>query len=58
MPEDEASVRPGGGTEVPMRCEDCDNAVEMALVLSPEEAGALGLHSLAERSPGERPEAP
>jgi hypothetical protein len=29
-----------------MRCEDCDNAVEMALVFPPEEAGALGLHSL------------
>jgi len=35
-----------GGAEVPMRCEACEGASEMALVLSPEEAEALGLHSL------------
>ena len=44
---------PDGGLEVPVRCEACEGASEMALVLSPEEAEALGLHSL-----GERPEAP
>ena len=37
---------PDGGLEVPMRCEACEGASEMALVLSPEEAEALGLHSL------------
>ena len=37
---------PDGGAEVPMRCEACEGASEMALVLSPEEAEALGLHSL------------
>ena len=44
---------PDGGAEVPMRCEACEGASEMALVLSPEEAQALGLHSL-----GGGPEAP
>jgi hypothetical protein len=44
---------PNGSLEVPMRCEACEGDSEMALVLSPEEAEALGLHSL-----GERPEAP
>ena len=44
---------PDGGLEVPMRCEACEGASEMALILSPEEAQALGLHSL-----GEGPEAP
>jgi hypothetical protein len=53
--KDEVRVHPGGGADVSMRCEEneCTNASEMALVLSPEEAKALGLHSL-----GERPEAP
>ena len=37
-----------GGLEVPMRCEACEGASETALVLSPEEAEALGLHSLGE----------
>jgi predicted RNA-binding Zn-ribbon protein involved in translation (DUF1610 family) len=49
----ELGARPDGGAEVVMRCEECESASEMALVLSPEEAEALGLHSL-----GERPEAP
>ena len=55
VPNDEVRVRPEGGADVLMRCEEkeCTNASEMALVLSPEEAKALGLHSL-----GERPEAP
>ncbi len=55
--DDEGRARPDGGAQVSMRCEDCENVVEMALVLSPEEAGALGLHSLGERGPRERPEA-
>jgi hypothetical protein len=29
-----------------MRCQECEGTSEMALVLSPEEAEALGLHSL------------
>jgi hypothetical protein len=33
---------------VRMRCEACEGASEMALVLTPEEAEALGLHSLGE----------
>lgn len=46
-------AQPDGGAEVPMCCEACEGETEMALVLSPEEAEALGLHSL-----GGRPEAP
>ena len=46
VPKDEARARSGGGADVTMRCEDCESATEMALVLSPEEAKALGLHSL------------
>ena len=55
MPKDEIRAHPDGGVDVLMRCEEkeCTNASEMALVLSPEEAKALGLHSL-----GGRPEAP
>ena len=49
----EIGNHPDGGFEVPMRCEACEGISEMALVLSPEEAEALGLHSL-----GESPEAP
>jgi hypothetical protein len=37
---------PGGALEVPVRCEACEGASEMALVLTPEEAQALGFHSL------------
>jgi hypothetical protein len=46
--EDEVQVHPDGGADVLMRCEECEGASEMALVLSPEEAKALGLHSLGE----------
>jgi hypothetical protein len=46
-------ARPDGGAHVRMRCEACEGASVMALVLSPEEAESLGLHSL-----GERPEEP
>lgn len=48
--EGEVGTRPDGGAEVPMRREECEGASEMALVLSPEEAEALGLHSLGERA--------
>ena len=51
--EGEIPDHPDGGAEVPMRCEACEGASEMALILSPEEAEALGLHSL-----GGAPEAP
>ncbi len=44
--KDEVRARSGGGADVTMRCEDCESATEMALVLSPEEAKTLGLHSL------------
>ena len=51
--EDEVRAHADGGADVSMRCLECEGTSEMALVLSPEEAEALGLHSL-----GERPEAP
>jgi transcription elongation factor Elf1 len=44
---------PDGALEVPVRCQACEGASEMALVLSPEEAQALGFHSL-----GGSPEVP
>jgi transcription elongation factor Elf1 len=44
---------PDGALEVPVRCQACEGASEMALVLSDEEAQALGLHSL-----GGSPEVP
>ena len=54
VPEDEARTRPGGGADIAMRCVDCESASEVTLVLSPEEAKALGLgHAL-----GDRPETP
>ena len=52
-PEDEARAHPGGGADITMRCLNCESASEFALVLSPEEAKALGLHALRDR-----PEAP
>jgi hypothetical protein len=51
---DEVLAHPEGGAEVSMRCEACEGTSEMALVLSPEEAKALGLHSLGE-DPQEAP---
>ena len=51
---DELKDHPDGGLEVPIRCEACEGASEMAVVLSPEEAEALGLHSLG----GDSAEAP
>ena len=54
VPEDEVKVRSGGGADIAMRCVECESASEVTLVLSPEEAKALGLgHAL----PG-RPETP
>jgi hypothetical protein len=53
VPENGARVHPGGGADITMRCLNCESASEMALVLSPEEAKALGLHALRDR-----PEAP
>ena len=49
----EVLAYPDGGAYLSMRCEECEGTSEMALVLSPEEAKALGLHSL-----GEHPQAP
>ena len=48
VPKEEGEPKdlPNGGLEVLMRCEACEAASEMALVLSPEEAQALGFHSL------------
>jgi len=48
VPNDEVLAHPDGGAAVSMRCEECEGAFEMALALSPEEAKALGLHSLGE----------
>lgn len=53
VPENEARVHPGGGADIAMRCLNCESASEVTLVLSPEEAKALGLHAL-----WDRPEAP
>ena len=42
VPGDEAWAHPGGA-DIAMRCVNCESASEMTLVLSPEEAKALGL---------------
>ena len=58
VPEDEARPDPGGGAEIPMQCVACESAAEVTLVLSPEEARALGLgHALRGRpeDPGNLP---
>ena len=54
VPNDEVRAHLDGGADVLMRCEECMSTMEIALVLSPEEAKALGLHSLGE-SPQEAP---
>ena len=46
VPEDEVRVHPSGGADILMRCVNCESASEITLVLSPEEAKALGLHAL------------
>ncbi len=43
VPGDMARTHPGGGVNIAMRCVNCESASEMTLVLSPEEAKALGL---------------
>jgi len=43
---EEARAHPGGGADITMRCLNCESASEFALVLSPEEAEALGFRSL------------
>jgi hypothetical protein len=49
VPEEEVQVHPGGGAEIAMRCENCESASEVTLVLSPEEARAFGFgHALRE----------
>ena len=53
VPEGEAQTRLDGGADIAMRCINCESASEVTLVLSPEEAEALGLHALQDR-----PEAP
>jgi hypothetical protein len=53
--EGELVARPDGGAGVPRRCERCEEASEMALALSPEEAKALGLHSLGDQRPQQAP---
>ena len=54
VPKDEARAHPGGGADIVMRCVNCESVSEVTLVLSPEEAKALGLgHALRDR-----PEAP
>jgi hypothetical protein len=51
MPEEEAWMHPGGGADITMQCVKCESASEMTLVLSPEEAKALGLgHALQDDS--------
>ncbi len=50
VPEDEARMHPGGGADIAMRCVNCERTSEVTLVLSPEEAKALGLgHALQDR---------
>jgi hypothetical protein len=51
--EGELGARLDGSAGVPRRCEGCEEASEMPLVVSPKEAKTLGLHSL-----GGRPESP
>jgi hypothetical protein len=55
VPEDEVRVHPGGGVEIAMRCENCEGASDVALVLSPEEAKALGLGHALREYPEETP---
>ena len=46
VPKDEARTRSDGGADVAMHCVKCERTSEITLVLSPEEAKALGLHAL------------
>lgn len=51
VPKDDEALarRPDGNADVAMDCLSCEGASEMTLVLSPEEAEALGLHALRHR---------
>jgi hypothetical protein len=50
VPKDEILAQHlDGGADIAMRCDNCASASEMTLVLSPEEAKALGLHALQDR---------
>ena len=49
VPEYEVRAHPGGGADIAMWCVNCERASEVALVLSPGEAKALGLHALRDR---------
>ena len=53
--EGELVARPDDGAGVSRRREGCEEASEMALVLSPEEAKAIGLHSLGKQRPQQAP---
>jgi hypothetical protein len=53
VPEGEARAQLDGGADIAMRCVNCESASEVTLVLSAEEAKALGLHAL--RNPPEAP---
>jgi hypothetical protein len=53
VPEAEARAHlDDGGTDIAMRCVDCESASEVTLVLTPEEAKALGLTRAAGPSGG------
>ena len=53
--EGELVARTDDGAGVSWRREGCEEASEMALVLSPEEAKAIGLHSLGKQRPQQAP---
>jgi hypothetical protein len=53
VPQSEAQSHLDGGADIAVRCINCERSAEVTLVLSPEEAKALGLHALRDR-----PEAP
>ena len=53
VPTNEVQFRTGGGAEIAMCCEDCESASETTLILSPEEARALGLGDALRERPEE-----
>ena len=52
VPQSEAQSHLDGGADIAMRCVNCESTSEVTLVLSPEEATALGLHALRDRPEG------
>ena len=53
VPKEEAPAqRSDGGADIAMSCVGCESASEITLVLSPEEAKALGLHALRDHPRG------